>query len=270
MPIILKCGNCQGRFKAPENLAGKRVRCKCGTVLAVPAIAPKATPPEPEIADLSGLIDGTGFDAASCPGCGTSLPDDAVICTACGFNKKTGQRMSVKVEEGGSAAGPTKEKTKSNTKPAKIVTEESGKGSMGAAVGKFIKLLLIFGVLGGLGYGGYLVKEAFSLDPRKQSQEALAKINNGMTIAQVVGAMGGPPKEVYAMQDPPEGSKGFPQEKKIGYADNFLKHHGPKKLKYGFKFAYLFSERDQLHVHFSPNGLVTDKELFDPLKMLGM
>lgn len=41
MPIQVTCTNCQKVIKAPDNLAGKRVKCpQCSTVLAIPGTAP--------------------------------------------------------------------------------------------------------------------------------------------------------------------------------------------------------------------------------------
>jgi hypothetical protein len=39
MPVPLQCPNCGKRYRLREELAGKRVRCKCGTVLTVPSRA---------------------------------------------------------------------------------------------------------------------------------------------------------------------------------------------------------------------------------------
>ena len=43
MPIQVACGKCQKRYKAPDRLAGKRLKCpNCSSAIAVPA---PATPP---------------------------------------------------------------------------------------------------------------------------------------------------------------------------------------------------------------------------------
>lgn len=69
--------------------------------------------------DLSGLLDdlpdvggpalGAGGMKAGCPGCGAAVTADTVICTACGFNQKTGKGLKTKVaaapKPGGSGLG---------------------------------------------------------------------------------------------------------------------------------------------------------------------
>ncbi|MCK6483833.1 MAG: outer membrane protein assembly factor BamE [Phycisphaerae bacterium] len=51
MPIIVHCPSCGANLKAPDQLAGKMARCKCGASLAVPgatdAFASSAMPPPP-------------------------------------------------------------------------------------------------------------------------------------------------------------------------------------------------------------------------------
>jgi hypothetical protein len=59
MPIATECPNCANKYNAPDQLAGKRVRCKvCGTVFAIqqPVADPDAPP------DLSAIDDETADD----------------------------------------------------------------------------------------------------------------------------------------------------------------------------------------------------------------
>lgn len=97
--------SCGAKLKVPAKAAGKRVKCpKCQTVLTVP-------PPPPEESyelagdDPSALFEqlaeqgraapaegGRRIDAAGqCPQCGAGLPEEAVLCTQCGFNRNTGR-----------------------------------------------------------------------------------------------------------------------------------------------------------------------------------
>lgn len=95
------CGKCGKRYKWKPEIAGKKVKCKCGNIMAAPAEEPIA--PEPEV-DLEGLYalaaeekkankrqreEPVGF---RCPGCHSDLAIGAVLCTSCGFNLKTGAR----------------------------------------------------------------------------------------------------------------------------------------------------------------------------------
>jgi predicted Zn finger-like uncharacterized protein len=74
MPISVQCDNCRRSYNLDDKLAGKTVKCKnCGTLIRVPAAAAPT-------------------DAEDCLACGKPMPIGARICTACGFNRTTGQR----------------------------------------------------------------------------------------------------------------------------------------------------------------------------------
>ena len=91
MSIIIKCTACQKRMKAPDRLAGKRVKCKCGAAIAIPAAAAMELE---EMADLSLLAEGESIDGSNCPSCAAVLSPGAVVCVQCGYNLKTGRKMS--------------------------------------------------------------------------------------------------------------------------------------------------------------------------------
>lgn len=61
MPIIVHCPSCGAGLKAPDQLAGKMARCKCGASLAVPAaadaFASRAAPPPPPPAADAAVVD---------------------------------------------------------------------------------------------------------------------------------------------------------------------------------------------------------------------
>lgn len=109
--ITVACA-CGARLKVPAAAAGKRARCpKCGEPFTVPAPEPPPAPPA-DLAgsaadDLSVLEQASAAPgaavAAPCPGCGAALPLGAVLCTACGYNLKTGRKL--KGAKVGSAAG---------------------------------------------------------------------------------------------------------------------------------------------------------------------
>lgn len=107
-----RCNGCGKSFVWKSELAGKKVRCKCGSVLQVPA---DVRPPEPAAAapdapeDMYDLAPEPATPAARtaltddgyrCPSCGQGMVPGALACTACGFNLRTGQR-------GPLAASPT-------------------------------------------------------------------------------------------------------------------------------------------------------------------
>jgi hypothetical protein len=145
------CPSCGRQFTWKPELAGKSAKCKCGATIKVPAqpqasasaSAPKPPPPPaPEGNPLDDAYDfaeptppplpkrsqaaaapaGTG---AGCPSCGASMLPGAVICVSCGFNLKTGQKMSTVM--GGAAAASA---------PGRTVAPPGGvAGAFGAPVG---------------------------------------------------------------------------------------------------------------------------------------
>jgi len=97
------CTGCGKSYKWKPELAGKKVKCKCGAVVAVPKeLAP---PPDSEV-DLDGLYELAAEEKKSarrqqeepvgfrCPSCHGDLEIGAVVCTSCGFNLKTGSKAS--------------------------------------------------------------------------------------------------------------------------------------------------------------------------------
>ena len=110
MSIVVECGKCRIRKKAPDHMAGKRVRCKCGAVLAIPAVvhhAPAPTPSELDLSELSLMSEGEAIAApASCPKCMAVMAEGAILCVNCGFNKETGQSVSAQEQSAAAAAAP--------------------------------------------------------------------------------------------------------------------------------------------------------------------
>jgi hypothetical protein len=100
MPIRVKCV-CQQQFDAPDNLAGKTVKCpKCASPIVIPspAAAMAARAPGPPSA-VAALLDEVGVKQRSltaCPSCGAHHEPDAVLCVECGFNFRTGRRIEMK------------------------------------------------------------------------------------------------------------------------------------------------------------------------------
>jgi hypothetical protein len=118
------CGKCGKSYKWKPELAGKKVKCKCGNVMAAPKEEPVA---EQQDVDLDGLYELAAEEKKSskrqhadaggfrCPSCHTDLAPGAVVCTLCGFNLKTGSRATA-------------------TRPAHTVFAGGGGGGGGAAV----------------------------------------------------------------------------------------------------------------------------------------
>ncbi|MCZ6697317.1 MAG: hypothetical protein O7D94_00110, partial [Planctomycetota bacterium] len=150
MAVVVKCKSCGVRARAKDQLAGKRVRCKCGAVLEIP----RADPLD-DVADLSVLEGLEGGESAGefeprCPGCRALMPAGAVLCTACGYSKDTGRRLSVSVDDGAKPPPSPKEVIKARTK-SQLREDRTGR-----AVQMFVKFLVIAFVVGGVAGVGWL------------------------------------------------------------------------------------------------------------------
>ncbi len=70
--IKTKCRECGKVLEAPDEAAGRKGRCpECGAVFEIPS----------------------ALEEKKCPGCGRVYPDDIVICTECGINLSTGEKI---------------------------------------------------------------------------------------------------------------------------------------------------------------------------------
>ncbi|MEM6472437.1 MAG: hypothetical protein AAF802_22940 [Planctomycetota bacterium] len=92
MPIPVQC-QCGKSLSVKEQYAGKTLKCpSCGSAIQVPMPAsanPVANP-------MDDLFDEEGFGrniAAVCPACGEQMAAEAVLCTKCGYNKTTGEKV---------------------------------------------------------------------------------------------------------------------------------------------------------------------------------
>jgi len=256
MSIETTCPACGATLRARDELAGKRAKCRCGSVVEVPASSgvssrsstidsgkrraatatasskPKAPAPRAPAAAPA---------TARCPECGSLLAPAAALCTGCGFNLKTGKHLAAASVP---AAAPAASRA--------VARRKAGGGGVALPVGAIVKLLLILGVVGG---GAWVIKEVRSYDPKKQGEAMLAKLKAGMTVKQVVDLIG-KPKAVYTFLDTEQQQKfnTTVAEAKIGYADDFMKAHGAEKLRNGFRFEYQMSMAGLHYVYFDGQG----------------
>ncbi len=116
--IDFHCSECGQHLKVASGHAGKRIRCpKCQAAVTVPA--PEAEPAavgaggglklddlvavERTQASAGGGLHASG--SKSCPGCSTRVPGDAVLCTSCGWDFRSGQRVFASPASGPADAG---------------------------------------------------------------------------------------------------------------------------------------------------------------------
>lgn len=113
----IACDACGRQYRWKQQLAGRRVTCKCGQKFAVPNQGPAAdaAPFEDFIAALADEPDNTPATIsrpstdAKCPLCNARVKPGAVICINCGADMRTRQRIQTKRSEsfvtGGSGGG---------------------------------------------------------------------------------------------------------------------------------------------------------------------
>lgn len=130
------CPSCGRSYRWKPELAGRTAKCKCGGAIRVPAEAPDVaaeafeapaapvrapvppalSPPAParspataarppamplarKVPDPAPPID-VAPTSKSCPSCGESIPAAAVLCVACGYDFRTGKRLSTTIDTG--------------------------------------------------------------------------------------------------------------------------------------------------------------------------
>jgi hypothetical protein len=107
MPIRISCP-CGKSLNVRDDLAGKVVKCPgCGKPIRVKSVAGPAAKPAAPIAPAGSeaaserrrmydLFDEEGFStqvAAVCPACRAEMAAGAILCTKCGYNTQTGERL---------------------------------------------------------------------------------------------------------------------------------------------------------------------------------
>lgn len=123
--IKFSCPGCGQHIECDAGYAGTQVNCPaCQAAMVVPGTP--ASAPAPTAATIRAA-------STTCPTCHAALPAGAIICTSCGYNLRTGQRI--------------KPQTQAPVRVPKKATGGIGTGNWIA-----ISLLVVFGALFGLGF----------------------------------------------------------------------------------------------------------------------
>ena len=146
MPIQVQC-QCGQSLQAPDNLAGRAVRCpKCSQPLNIPgSAAPAAAAPQ----------------ANACPSCSATLPPNAVVCVQCGVDLRGGKKIRSFAKKPSSTPADDAQQAKSVADEllAKAEKELEGKplksddgfgdaaGNWGLTLGAAALFVLVIGVL---------------------------------------------------------------------------------------------------------------------------
>lgn len=175
MPIKVAC-QCGAAFAAPDHYAGKTVKCpKCSNPLSVPQPAAATLPPAQAAAPagfggggIADLLDEAGItqDAGiRCPKCQKSMPANAFVCVACGFNMQTGTAVATnykkRASDGHAAAADTvlERAAADLSKTPTVETEQTSMGVLGGYIMAFGLLVTALVTLG-LAYLGFTKIEA--------------------------------------------------------------------------------------------------------------
>ena len=98
-----ECPACQKRFPWKAALVGRKVKCTCGQVFAIPERPLAAAPPPPPLSvdDLEStkpdVADPMPLPDVKCPSCNSPMKATAVLCLNCGFNREAGGKVTTKV-----------------------------------------------------------------------------------------------------------------------------------------------------------------------------
>jgi hypothetical protein len=102
------CPACGKSYRWKPEFAGRSAKCACGAKLVVPSDAPSTpaaagiplAPETKQPATPQRITPTTQADAENkCPSCSASLAADAILCVNCGYNLKTGKKLSAVVVE---------------------------------------------------------------------------------------------------------------------------------------------------------------------------
>lgn len=86
------CPSCKQTLKAPAEMVGQLMDCpSCKNTIEVPYPPPPVPTPAKQQTPREQSI--------KCVGCGEVLATDTVLCTSCGTNQKTGQKLQLQAEE---------------------------------------------------------------------------------------------------------------------------------------------------------------------------
>ena len=174
------CEACARSYSWKPELAGKRVKCKCGQPLSVPASNPAE---EADAAGFEGLMPAddhiTATAAApaasrggpSCPSCNAPVDPAAVLCVNCGHNLKTGKKLKTTKLASSAAAAAATDRLVPGYRSYSAQAEESD-GQMS----KKQKMIIAGSCIGGLVVILAIVL-SITIPASRAEKERLAKLN---------------------------------------------------------------------------------------------
>src|SRR6185436_5870584 len=154
---------CRQSTAVPFMSAGKRVKCKCGEVISVPAAEPEPEPndlydlaydgsssgPQQGILDLQAAAAPAAVDEGNqfrCPYCGESIEPGSAMCVFCGSNLQPGGKAAKKKPMSAMKAAPPV------ARPVKMrpPSEEEQQGKMKLIILGVVAVAIVIGAVFGL------------------------------------------------------------------------------------------------------------------------
>lgn len=172
----INCPSCGKTYPFKPELSGRKVKCKCGQVIAVPEEVADSGSDDDALYDLAPDAAATtkpgrqtvlapeADDTVRCPSCQSPLAPGGVICVQCGFNLKTGEKMkgvgvaSTAPVAGAASAGSGKARGSRFAVPpglsAKKVADEPHSGLLIKSGIALVAMLLVVGAILAMRYVG--------------------------------------------------------------------------------------------------------------------
>jgi hypothetical protein len=173
------CEACARSYSWKPELAGKRVKCKCGQPLSVPASNPAAEDAPDGFEGLMPAEDHSAVAAApaasrggpACPSCNAPVDPAAVLCVNCGHNLKTGKKLKTTKLASSTAAAAATDRLVPGYRSYSAQAEESD-GQMS----KKQKMIIAGSCIGGLVVILAIVL-SITIPASRAEKERLAKLN---------------------------------------------------------------------------------------------
>lgn len=96
-----QCTACGKSYRWKQEIAGRKVKCKCGHIMVVPEVLSSKEDSMSYELDFDShkepAAPASTRPAGPCPSCGADMPAGAVVCMSCGFNTQTGEALETSV-----------------------------------------------------------------------------------------------------------------------------------------------------------------------------
>lgn len=147
MPIKVAC-SCGQSFAAPDNLAGRTVKCpKCSQPLSIPA-AQQQQPAAPSSGGIADLLAEEGLAAKAgsgpqCPSCSATMPPQGFICVQCGYNVQLGRKVQTDDPTANTAQRDAQQLLAKARKSIDETPQEFSASDLGAGANAYIAAVVI-------------------------------------------------------------------------------------------------------------------------------